>query len=53
MKVFRQYISGSSVIKLILESPAGELEIFVEEEVLDEACDHLLLGEIPENMFIT
>ena len=53
MKVFRQYISGSSVIKLNLESPAWELEIFVEEEILDKAGDHLLLGEIPENMLIT
>ena len=41
------------MIKLILESPAWELEIFVEEEVLDETGDHLLLGEIPENMLIT
>ena len=48
-----QTISGSSVIKLILESPGWELEIFVEEEILDEPGDHLLLGEIPENVLIT
>ena len=41
------------MIKLILESPGWELEIFVEDEILDEACDHLWLREIPENVLIT
>ena len=37
--------------KLIFENPARELEIFVEDEVVDEADDHLLLCEIPEKIY--
>ena len=39
--------------ELILEGRSRELEIFVEDEVLDESDDHLLFGEIPEQMLIT
>ena len=36
--------------KLIFENPARELEIFVEDEVVDETDEHLLLCEIPEKI---
>ena len=38
--------------ELIFEGPSRELEIFVEDEVLDEADNHLALGEIPEHTLI-
>ena len=38
--------------ELIFEGPSRELEIFVEDEVLDKADNHLSLGEIPEHTLI-
>ena len=38
--------------ELIFEGPSRELEIFVEDEVLDKADNHLSLGEIPEHILI-
>ena len=42
-------LTSCSVTELVFEGPSRELEIFVEDEVLDESDDHLLLGEIPEH----
>ena len=43
-------LTSCSVTELVFEGPSRELEIFVEDEVLDESDDHLLLGEISEHI---